>query len=255
MQRRRKPKKLPSRAARYARSPQPPNGVILFYRMAMRALVKRWAQKIQARLLAAAERITQDAASDDGSALSEIGIELVRAAAFGDTLTKASERAVKHNQREFTRIGIKIRDAEPNLAPKIKQWRRENVRLVTRLFKRESKTLEKLLTEGEGRSYKSLAGDIMERLDVTARKAELIARDQTLKLNAQINQERQQAAGITEFAWSTSNDERVRESHQELDGKRFRYDDPPIVDGEPTLPGEAIQCRCVAYPILPELED
>ena len=50
--------------------------------------------------------------------------------------------------------------------------------------------------------------------------------------------------GIKQYIWSTSGDERVRDSHAENDGKIFSYDDPP-----PTgHPGDEINCRCVAIP-------
>jgi hypothetical protein len=49
----------------------------------------------------------------------------------------------------------------------------------------------------------------------------------------------------------------VRERHAELDGERFRWDDPPVTneDGDENHPGEDYQCRCTAYPVLPELGD
>jgi SPP1 gp7 family putative phage head morphogenesis protein len=239
----RKPQRIPSRAARYARSPQPPAGAELFYRLALRRIARGWAKAIRRRLLARARQITGerlDATPEDADALASSGLELL--GGLTRTLNTVAERVEQHSKKEFQRIGIKIRDAEPRLTPKITAWRKQNVSLVTKLLKRESKKLEKLLTEGEGRTYKALAADIEERLAISSRRAELIARDQTLTLNAQINQERQQAAGITEFLWTTAGDERVRSSHEDLDGKRFRYDDPPIVDGAVAVPGEPIQC-------------
>jgi len=79
-----------------------------------------------------------------------------------------------------------------------------------------------------------------------------------LKLNAQITQVRHEAAGVTEFIWRTSKDERVRADHEILDGKRFRYDEPPIVDrrrGDRALPGVYFQCRCIAEPVIPGFDD
>ncbi|HEY6056211.1 MAG TPA: phage minor head protein [Gaiellaceae bacterium] len=95
---------------------------------------------------------------------------------------------------------------------------------------------------------------IEERLGVVRSRAELIARDQTTKLYGQIQQARQTEAGVVEYTWSTSEDERVRERHQELDGTTQRWDDPPLVDvrsGRHEHPGGDIQCRCAAIPILP----
>ena len=44
-------------------------------------------------------------------------------------------------------------------------------------------------------------------------------------------------------------DGRVRPKHQELDQKVFSYDDPDGGDNG-QLPGEPINCRCVALPVI-----
>lgn len=92
---------------------------------------------------------------------------------------------------------------------------------------------------------------IQERFDVSASRAQLIARDQTNKFNAQLTQERHEDLGIDSYVWSTSNDERVRDDHIVLDGETFSYDNPPVVDsrsGATANPGEDYQCRCEALP-------
>ena len=56
---------------------------------------------------------------------------------------------------------------------------------------------------------------------------------------------------------STVNDGRVRDNHAELNGQRFRFDDPPMGGGtsedEPGNPGDGILCRCYADPVLDAL--
>jgi uncharacterized protein with gpF-like domain len=45
----------------------------------------------------------------------------------------------------------------------------------------------------------------------------------------------------------------VRESHAEVDGEVFNWNNPPTLsDGETTHPGEIYNCRCYAEPVLPE---
>lgn len=94
----------------------------------------------------------------------------------------------------------------------------------------------------------------------TEKRAKLIARDQTSKLTATINQTRQQSIGVEEYIWRTVKDERVvgnpsgqypvgnrlHGDHFHRNGKKFRWDSPPQ-DGHP---GQAIQCRCHAEPVL-----
>ena len=58
-------------------------------------------------------------------------------------------------------------------------------------------------------------------------------------------------AGIEEYIWSTTGDERVRDSHRELNGKKFRWDTPPEnSDGRACHPGEDYQCRCIGRPVF-----
>lgn len=113
--------------------------------------------------------------------------------------------------------------------------------------------IEKRVTRAftSGTRSEELASEIEERFDISERHARLIARDQIGKLYGQTNAVRQQDLGIESFVWRTAGDERVREEHQELDGQQFDYNDPP----DEGLPGEPIQCRCYAEPVLALIRD
>jgi SPP1 gp7 family putative phage head morphogenesis protein len=100
----------------------------------------------------------------------------------------------------------------------------------------------------EGLRVEVLAHELRERFNVSDSRAELIARDQVLKLNGQINRHRQLSAGVEEYVWLTAGDERVRESHAALDGQTFSWHSPPAVGH----PGQDFQCRCQAIPLIPE---
>jgi len=82
----------------------------------------------------------------------------------------------------------------------------------------------------------------------TQKHAKLVAHDQVSKLNAQLNQTRQQAAGIEKFKWVTMGDLRVRPKHQALNGRIFSWEDPET--GGEGLPGEPIHCRCHAEAVI-----
>lgn len=94
---------------------------------------------------------------------------------------------------------------------------------------------------------------LVKQFGITTRRAKLIARDQTAKIQGEMNRIRQVNSGITYFKWTTSQDERVRHSHVAV-AKRdvgygegvFRWDDLPVVDGVPSYPGSAVNCRCIA---------
>lgn len=100
--------------------------------------------------------------------------------------------------------------------------------------------------------FHSMTQEIQKRFGMTSRRAKLIARDQTSKLNASLTKLRQQELGVEEYIWQTAGDERVRASHKAHDGKKFRWDHLPKETGNP---GNDINCRCVAIPVLEGLLD
>jgi SPP1 gp7 family putative phage head morphogenesis protein len=85
---------------------------------------------------------------------------------------------------------------------------------------------------------------------ITKSRADLIARDQTGKMNGAFMQERQTSVGITSYQWQTAGDERVRPTHADNDGQIFSWDDPPEETGHP---GHDVNCRCVALAQFEEL--
>lgn len=113
------------------------------------------------------------------------------------------------------------------------------------------KAIEQKIIENElaGRSVKDLKKDLVERLGIADRRAQLIARDQTAKLNSNMNRIRQEQAGIEEYEWQTSGDERVRSLHQAISGNEYAWGERTGAEGG-LPPGEPIQCRCIARAIV-----
>lgn len=101
-----------------------------------------------------------------------------------------------------------------------------------------------LRTEGFKRSV--ILNMLTQRFGVADSRAKVIARDQTSKTIGALTEYRQRQARVKKFIWRTSEDERVRPEHVELDGKVFDWDNPPDIG----IPGQPIQCRCVAIPYL-----
>jgi SPP1 gp7 family putative phage head morphogenesis protein len=136
----------------------------------------------------------------------------------------------------------------------IDHFRDENILLVENAARVYADNVRKVMDDPEAHLLRveELKQKLLDLGDVSKSRAELIARDQTLKLAGQINKSRQTRAGVTEYVWSTSGDERVRPEHAALDGRTFSWDDP--VGGE-APPGSSFQCRCVAVPVIPELDD
>lgn len=117
----------------------------------------------------------------------------------------------------------------------------------------------------EGYRFDKLVDKIQRRKSMTYNKAKFLARQETGLFMSKFRQQRFGEAGVTEYFWRTSHDERVRpapgvhgvaalNNHRILDGKRFSYANPPIVDsadGRTANPGEDYNCRCVDEPIIP----
>ena len=104
----------------------------------------------------------------------------------------------------------------------------------------------------QGDKVGSLVTDLQKITGVTRKRAKLIARDQTAKTNAAITRQRQEALGITEYIWRTSQDERVRTSHKAHNGKTFKWvsKGKPGHPGETGHPGHDVNCRCTARGII-----
>lgn len=89
-------------------------------------------------------------------------------------------------------------------------------------------------------------------------RAQLIARTETARATASINQARAESVGSNQYRWHNSGDEVVRDSHKYYKGKRlqgmiFSWDNPPTLDdGMTGHPGTFPNCRCFAEPIFSE---
>lgn len=130
-------------------------------------------------------------------------------------------------------------------------WVAENVRLIRSIDEQYLDEVAAIieLAQREGFTAREAGKLLRARTGVARSRAKLIARDQIATVNGQITRQRQTEAGVREFIWRTSQDERVRESHAALEGQRFRWDAPPP-EG---IPGQPINCRCTAEPVLDEV--
>ena len=98
----------------------------------------------------------------------------------------------------------------------------------------------------KGFDQKAIFSMLTQRFSVADSRSLLIARDQTTKTIGALDQTRQTQAGVKKFKWKTAEDDRVRPTHQVLDNQVFLWTAPPSIG----IPGEPIQCRCVAIPYI-----
>ncbi len=137
----------------------------------------------------------------------------------------------------------------------IKLWVENNVNLISTIPQNTLSDMMDIVNDGNtnGKSLTSIGKEIQEKYSIDKRHAQFIARDQIAKLNADITKTQQEGAGVSEYIWSTSKDQRVRDSHKKLDGKRFKWSDPPVVDEQTNRrahPGQDYNCRCIALPVF-----
>lgn len=130
----------------------------------------------------------------------------------------------------------------------LEAWRQQNVQLIKTATESVKAETARVITQNPNLRPKELAALLQKQTGAATSRAMLWARDQTTKLHAQVQKERNKTAGIKRYVWRTAGpgDERVRETHEEREGLIFEWDDPP----EGGHPGEDIQCRCVPEPIL-----
>lgn len=137
----------------------------------------------------------------------------------------------------------------PRIAEKVNAMTTANVQLIKSIRSQYLDKVQNAVTQAvvNGTLNKDLVQQIKDIGKTTEKRAIFIARDQSSKLNAALTQARHEDVGITKYTWSTSGDERVRESHVEKDGQVFEYANPSADTGHP---GHDFNCRCVAIPYL-----
>lgn len=168
---------------------------------------------------------------------------------------RIGEAVSRHNKGEVMKqlssaITIDVFGDEAPVRRQLQAFVADNVRLIKSIPEKALNEVEGVVLAGvrRGTVARDIATDIRDRFGVSRSRATLIARDQVGKFNGELTQLRHQEAGITEYIWRTSKDERVRASHRVLDGRRFKWSEPP----EEGNPGESVQCRCTAEPVLDE---
>lgn len=223
-------------------------------------------------LLAEADRLAPTERGDDASdTLADIleGIWL----ALGLSEERARRMAVEMLERvqrrhatEFVTLYEEslavnpLAGSEPWLREQMSLAVKENAELIKSLPEDMLFEVRGIVNRGvlDGTRSEDLAKLIAHRFDVTESRAVLIARDQVGKWQGSLTRLRHLDAGVTEYIFSTSQDERVRPGHRALNGTVQSWSKPPVVDpktGRRAHPGMDVRCRCVAIPRLDEDEE
>jgi len=130
----------------------------------------------------------------------------------------------------------------------------ENVSLIKSIPEQYLKQVEGTVMRSytAGRDLATMTKELRELYPKASGRAELIARDQSNKANAVVNRARQLELGLTKAIWLHSHaGKHPRPSHVAANGKEYDIAQGCLIDGEYILPGQKINCRCIARPVLP----
>jgi hypothetical protein len=97
---------------------------------------------------------------------------------------------------------------------------------------------------------RTVAREMSEAVGLSRVRALRISADQNSKMSARLDQARQEQAGITSFKWRHSFKKHPRAAHVAHDGKVYRWDALPLLDGKPDRPGDAPFCGCRAQAVI-----
>lgn len=168
----------------------------------------------------------------------------------------------KINQKKFTSVlkkdagidvGLIVRK-NPKISKLLKTRISENTQLIKNLSSDYVARIEEDIVESmTSGTPLELFQKLKQSFGITENRAKLIARDQTSKVFAALNEARQKSLGIVKYRWITASDKAVRKNHKKLHNTIHLWDEPPIVNQktkERANPGEEIQCRCLAQAIF-----
>ena len=125
----------------------------------------------------------------------------------------------------------------------IKNWTSEN---ITRM----RETVGQMAIDGKSRQ--DVADYIVKEFGISQRHAMFLAKNETAIATTSYLQAKYKEEGFVFFRWHTNIDGRERPLHKQLNGKIFRFDDPPEIDErthQKGLPGETYNCRCTLSPM------
>lgn len=187
-----------------------------------------------------------------------------QAARMLEQVQRSNTRAYNQKSKAMGKA-LRVGLAENNVLAVAKKLLEEQVGLIKSIpieaGRRAQKiAVEAFLTGSRAQVNSDTVAEIQKELKVSTEvaisRARLIARTETARANAAINQARAMTVGSNQYRWHNSGDAAVRDSHKYLNGKKlqgmiFSWDSPPTLDdGMTGHPGTFPNCRCFAEPVF-----
>jgi uncharacterized protein with gpF-like domain len=144
----------------------------------------------------------------------------------------------------------------------------ENVGLIKSIASQHLQRVEGLVMRSvqKGNDLHTLQKELQQQFDLPKKRATLIARDQTFKLNSVVTKARQTQAGIKRAHWMHSNITAAghfRPEHLSFSrgqhtpgakGPIYEVERGAFLEGRWTWPGFEINCRCSSRPVIEGFE-
>lgn len=181
---------------------------------------------------------------------------------YFDTTLWKTDREFKQTVKDITLAENLTPAARKTIAT---EWQNNMKLWIKDWTQKEIKSLRKEIRKSvfTGNRYESMIGLIQKSYGVSQNKAKFLARQETSLLMAKFKETRYTAAGVNEYKWgcvkmphqqkgSKYLPGQVRYDHGILEGKIFRWDNPPVTDdkGSRNNPGQDYNCRCFAIPVV-----
>lgn len=266
--------KIPSSAVRKRSVPREPKLVVAQYARFIRNVLARIQREIAKEVvpaLIAEQRINDEKKQDNrwdalptriAKAFGKLELRFAELIKDKD-LTRVSralgKRVAGLNKKQIFALlkkQLAITPKDLGLNELINQFVKVNTDLIKSLAGEQVNEIKALIEDPKNRGLRveAISKKIQARFEVSKSKANLIARDQILKMNGKLTQVRQENAGVKQYVWTTVKDGDVRKRHAQLEGTVQSWSRPPIVskDGRREHPGGDFQCRCIAFPIVPD---
>jgi len=182
--------------------------------------------------------------------------ELARLAETLVAETQAWNARQVRKQLALDEVGIKV----PELTGKsLERLAKHAVQSIRGIPEEIARRAGPLITDATFRGLRAeaFADELGKRLGISRQEAQARATGLVVRVNAEVTIERHTKLGVNEYIWRASPDSLTRWWHRDLNGKRFRYDNPPMGGGagpkDRGNPGTATNkrgCRCQAIPVF-----
>lgn len=159
-----------------------------------------------------------------------------------DHFDRALFKVEKQFQKNVRKITITPEIPAPVRKKIARQWQSNMDLWIKDFTEQEIKNLRSKMFDSimVGNRYDAAAKVIKDSFGVTERKAKFLARQETHLMMTTWQESRYKEAGIQQYKWQCVAGtplHPVRPAHKALDGKVFRFDDPPMTTG----PGEPVR--------------